>query len=102
VAVEESVHLIWVAQRFAGLYLPLGGAAVHRCDKRIVLRVGFSRCGTTAACRARANQNGIQLPSKNSRICAQYPRTVKSVLKCPPRRNSFSLTPVTRANFTTD
>jgi len=29
---------------------------------------------------------------------AQYFRTIKSVLKCPPRRNSFNRAPVTRAN----
>src|SRR5712692_5665416 len=29
------------------LTLILGGAAVHRCDKRPVFRAGFSRCGRT-------------------------------------------------------
>jgi hypothetical protein len=27
------------------LTLILGGAAVHRCDRRLVARIGFSRCG---------------------------------------------------------
>jgi hypothetical protein len=27
------------------LHWILGGAAVHRCDKRIVFSIGFSRCG---------------------------------------------------------
>ena len=31
------------------LRLILGGAAVHRCDKKHISNVGFSRCGITAA-----------------------------------------------------
>ncbi len=30
------------------LRLILGGAAVYRCDKWLVFRIGFSRCGETA------------------------------------------------------
>ena len=40
--------------------------------------------------------------SKNSRICFQYFRTIKSVLKCPPRRNRFSFAPLVHTNFTTE
>ncbi|HME32403.1 MAG TPA: hypothetical protein VKG65_06610 [Terriglobales bacterium] len=31
------------------LRLILGGAALQRCDDRLILSTGFSRCGETAA-----------------------------------------------------
>ena len=39
-------------------------------------------------------RKGSDQLSRNSLICAQYFRTIKSVLRCPPRRNNLNLTPV--------
>jgi hypothetical protein len=44
------------------LHLVLGGAAVHRCDKGLCFKSGFSRCGQTG-CRGPIIFKGEKLPN---------------------------------------
>ncbi len=39
------VSCFWEAAVYQDAHLLLGGAAVHRCDKGLVLNTGFSRRG---------------------------------------------------------
>jgi hypothetical protein len=40
---------LYSLRKKSGLRLFLGGAAVYRCDNRLIFSAGFSRCGDTSA-----------------------------------------------------
>src|SRR5271170_4493572 len=52
-----------------GFALVLGGAAVYRCDNRLVFSVGFSRCADTSARKTLFPQPVLAIPQLRQINC---------------------------------